>query len=55
MLGKRPECLEVVGIPDSVQNKELEDKVLTIFKQIGSNVSPRDIEACHRLKRTMTR
>ena len=52
MLGKRPECLEVVGIPGSVQNKELEDKVLTIFKKIGSNVSPHDIEACHSLKRT---
>ena len=47
----RRECLEVVGIPDSVQNNELEDKVLTIFKKIGSEVSPRDIEACHRLKK----
>ena len=47
----RRECLEVVGIPDSVQNNELEDKVLTIFKKIGSEVSPRDIESCHRLKK----
>ena len=47
----RRECLEVVGISDSVQNNELEDKVLTIFKKIGSEVSPRDIEACHRLKK----
>ena len=30
----RGECLEVVGIPHSVQNNELEDKVLTIFKKI---------------------
>ena len=52
LLSKRlVECLEVVGIPDSVQNNELEDKVLTIFKKIGSEVSPRDIEACHRLKK----
>ena len=29
----RRECLEVVGIPDSVQNNEFEDKVLTIFKK----------------------
>ena len=47
----RKECLEVVGIPDSVQNNELEDKVLTIFKKIGSEVSPRDIEAFYRLKK----
>ena len=47
----RRECLEVVGIPDSVQNNELEDKVLTIFKKTGSEVSPRDIEAYHRLKK----
>ena len=30
----RRECLEVEGIPDSVQNNELEDKRLTIFKKI---------------------
>ena len=29
----------------------MEDKVLTIFKKIGSEVSPRDIKACHRLKK----
>ena len=45
----RRECLEVVSIPDSVQNNELEDKVPTIFKKTGSEVSPRDIESCHRL------
>ena len=41
----------MVGIPDSVQNNELEDKVLIIFKKIGREVSPSDIEACHRLKK----
>ena len=30
----RRECLEVVDIRDSVQNNELEDKVLTIFKRL---------------------
>ena len=45
------ECLKVVGIPDSVQNNKLEDKVLTIFKKTVSEVSPRDIEACNRLKK----
>ena len=41
----------MVVIPDRVDNNELEDKVLTFFKKIGSEVSPRDIEACHRLKK----
>ena len=51
----RRDFLEVVGIPDSVQNNEWEDKVKTIFKKIGSEVSPRDIEACHRLKKNNDR
>ena len=49
------ECIEVVGIPDSVQNNELEEKVLNIFKKISSEVSPHDIEACHRLKKDSDR
>ena len=51
----RRECLGVVGIPDSVQNNELEDKLVTIFKKIGSEVSPRNTEAYHRLKRNNDR
>ena len=51
----RRECLEVVGIPDSVQNNQLDDKVPTIFKKIDSEKSPRDIEACHRLKKDNNR
>ena len=47
----RRECLEVVGIPNSVHNNKLEEKVFTIFKKIGSEVSPRDTEACHHLKK----
>ena len=37
----------MVGIPDSFQNNELEEKVPTIFKKIGCEVSLSDIEACH--------
>ena len=51
----RRKCCEVVGIPDIVQNNMLEDKVLTIFKKIGSEVSPRDIGAFHRLKKDNSR
>ena len=43
------ECLEVVGIPSSVNIKDLEGKVCTFFKRIGVAVKPDDIEACHRL------
>ena len=45
----RRECLEVVGIPSSVNIKDLEVKVCTVFNRIGVAVKPDDIEACHRL------
>ena len=43
----RRECLEVVGIPSSVNVKDLEGKVC--INRIGVAVKPYDIEACHRL------
>ena len=39
----RRECLEVVGIPDSVKNIELEENVLTIFYKNGCEAFPHDI------------
>ena len=45
----RRECLEVVGIPSSVNIRDLEDKACTVFNRIGVVVKPDDIEACHRL------
>ena len=30
----RRECIEVVGIPNSINNNELEDKVLIVFQKI---------------------
>ena len=41
----------MVGILNSVHNNELENKVLTIFKKIDCEVSPRDTEASHCLKK----
>ena len=38
-------CIEVLGIPDSVNNNELEVKVLTGFQKIGCELSPQDLEA----------
>ena len=45
------ECLEVAGIPKSVKQNELEDKVLRIFKKFGSDIPSDNIEACHRVGR----
>ena len=39
----RRECIEFIGIPDSIPNNEIEKKVGDILSKI-------DIQACHRLK-----
>ena len=36
----RKEYIEIVGIPNSVNNNELEDKVLRVFQRIGCELSP---------------
>ena len=41
--------IEITEIPDSVPNQNLEEKVVNIFNEISVNVSPKDIEACHRV------
>ena len=51
----RREYIKVVGIPNSVNKNELEDKVLTVFQKIGCELSPRDLEACHRLRKNSDR
>ena len=47
----RRECLEVAGIPESVKQNELEDKVLRIFKNAGCDIPSDNNEACHRVGR----
>ena len=39
----------------SVNNNELEVKVLIVFQKIGCELSPRDLEACHRLRKNSDR
>ena len=51
----RREYIEVVGIPDSVNNNELEDKALTVFQKIGCELSFQGLEACNRLKKNSDR
>jgi len=41
--------VEIHGIPDTVQDGDLEDKVIQIAKSIDVEVDSKDIEACHRL------
>lgn len=46
----RRECLELVGIPESVSHDLLEDKVLDIFSSINVNIQSVNVEACHHIK-----
>ena len=41
--------MEISGIPTTVEQSNLEDKVLSIFEKIGCNVAKENIEACHRV------
>ena len=43
------ECLEILGISDSISNNNLEETVLNIFNETGVTVNSRDVEACYRL------
>ena len=50
----RRDCLEISGIPSSVDNDSLESKVCDIFSEINVDVAAEDIQACHRLKNDRT-
>ena len=47
----RRENLIISGIPACVQQNDLESTVINIVQQMGFNIGPRDISACHRLGR----
>ena len=49
--------LDIQGIPDSVSDDQLEEKVIEIFNQINVKIDKFDVEDCHRmgkLKKTTT-
>ena len=46
----RKECVEISGIPQSIEQIDLEKTVLNVFDKIDTPVDPQNIEACHRLK-----
>ena len=50
----RRENIEIIGIPNTVGDDELEGKVINILNSIGCNISSYEIVACHRLKKSNT-
>ena len=41
------ECLEVVGIPREVEQKDLEGKMLSVLEKVGCKIDRDNIEDCH--------
>ena len=39
----RRECLELVGIPSSIEHDQLEDKIVKIFNKIGCNIMKENV------------
>ena len=47
----RRECLELVSVPRSVSDGDLEEKVLKIFENIGCPIEGNSIEVCHQINK----
>ena len=45
----RRECLEVAGIPRSVDDNSLEEKLIQVFEKVGCSIEYSNIEVCHRI------
>ena len=43
----RRETLEISGIPENIDEGELEGKVLTVLSKLDVNIDPENVEACH--------
>ena len=41
--------IEIQGIPKTVKDEELENKVIDIFSALNINITSKDVEDCHRL------
>ena len=46
----RWECLELSGIPETIENKDLKGTVLSIFEKLDLMVHPGNVEDCHWIK-----
>ena len=51
----RRECLRLVGVPRSISDGDLEEKVLKIFEKVGCPLEGNNIEAFHRISKTNER
>ena len=47
----RRECLELVGIPQSVQDDDLEKAVTKIVNKVGINITERNMQAVQRIRK----
>ena len=45
----RRECIEIVGVPNSITNDLLGEHVVLIFEKLGVVMEPKNIVACHRI------
>ena len=48
----RRECVEVIGIPKTVESKDLEHTLCKVFNITGFDIGEDRIEACHRLTKS---
>ena len=51
----RREFFEVVGLPSSIEDKDLEPTVCRVLQHIGVGITGEGIEACHRLNKQSDR
>ena len=50
----RRECLEISGIPENIENKDLENLTLQIFEKIDVSVDPGNVD-CHWVKTQLSK
>ena len=41
--------IEISGIPNIIPDDDLENTIVSIYKDSGVEIDPKDIEGCHRL------
>ena len=51
----RRECVVVVGLPLSIEDKNIQTTVCRVLQHIGAGITGKGIEACHRLNKQSDR
>lgn len=46
----RRECFEITGLPETIENGNLEEPTLKVLYGIGVNIGSKDVEDCHWIK-----